>query len=191
MVIPPVPGELCPLSWKRVDFPLSSWYSSVSTMRILQVSSRNIIPSKKFCTKPSHSEMHTQNVFTSSPYPILAVFSQQSICSVSGFVQCSRHFFALCGIIANAPARTRMLQNKVELNSFYRAEFLLQKSLVSQTTSCYPEFDNTVLPGVWIPLAPTLKLLSSSKRCHQDQLVNGIDVYAFSINTHPRYLESF
>lgn len=94
-----------------------------------------------------------------STYTIFAVSSQKSIRNVTGFVRNSLHFFALYGIRINASSATRMLKNKAEIISFYRADFFLQKSLVSYTSFHYPIPDNTVLPKVWPPLWNTLKPL--------------------------------
>lgn len=58
-----------------------------------------------------------------STYTIFAVSSQKSIRNVTGFVRNSLHFFALYGIRKNASSATRMLKNKAEIISFYRADF--------------------------------------------------------------------
>lgn len=126
-----------------------------------------------------------------STYTIFAVSSQKSIRNVTGFVRYSLHFFALYGICINASSATRMLKNKAEITSFYRADFILQKSLVSYTSFHYPVSDNTVLPEVWLPLWNTLELefyFSLQERCYQEQLVNR---FALDMNMLPIYSKPF
>lgn len=103
--------------------------------------------------------------FLNSTYTIFAVFSQKSIRNVTGLVRYSLHFFALYGICRNASAAIRMLKNKGEIISFYRADFTLQTPLLSYASFRYPASDTTVLPQAWLPLWNTLEpLFVLSKR---------------------------